>query len=129
MTGIDGKIADRGPGEHVAVAPGIQTPPSPLVYVLMNDQAYGVIQNIQDAQYDSRRHYSKIAVPDFAGFCKAIAMPHTRVGSVDDFPAALEAALAAEGPQLIEVDMCAIGPFAGGVLRPAPPSAELRQRG
>ena len=85
---------------------------APLVYVLMNDQAYGVIQNIQDAQYDSRRHYSKVAVPDFAAFCAAISMPHRVVRSVDDFPAALDAALAADGPQVVEVDMCTIGPFA-----------------
>jgi acetolactate synthase-1/2/3 large subunit len=85
---------------------------APLVYVLMNDQAYGVIQNIQDAQYASRRHYSKVAVPDFATFCQAIAMPHTVVRSVEDFPAALDAALAADGPQVVEVDMVAIGPFA-----------------
>ena len=78
----------------------------------MNDQAYGVTQNIQDAQYDSRRHYSKVAVPDFAAFCGAISMPHRVVRSVDDFPAALDAALAADGPQVVEVDMCAIGPFA-----------------
>ena len=45
-------------------------------------------------------------------FCAAISMPHTLVRSVEDFPAALQAALAAEGPQLVEVDMCAIGPFA-----------------
>ena len=31
----------------------------PITYVLMNDAAYGVIQNIQDAQYGGRRHYSK----------------------------------------------------------------------
>lgn len=85
---------------------------APLVYVLMNDQAYGVIENIQDAQYDGRRHYSKIAVPDFAGFCAAIGMPHRKVSAVEDFAAALDAAIAAPGPQLIEVDMCAIGPFA-----------------
>jgi acetolactate synthase-1/2/3 large subunit len=85
---------------------------APLVYVLMNDQLYGVIQNIQDAQYDSRRHYSKVAVPDFATFCRAISMPHTVVRSVEDFPAALDAALAADGPQVVEVDMVAIGPFA-----------------
>ncbi|MDR5654200.1 thiamine pyrophosphate-binding protein [Ruixingdingia sedimenti] len=85
---------------------------APVVYVLMNDQAYGVIQNIQDAQYDSRRHYSKIAVPDFAGFCRSIGMPHAVVRDVADFPAALDAALAAAGPQVVEVDMIAIGPFA-----------------
>ncbi|AHD01931.1 hypothetical protein METH_15675 [Leisingera methylohalidivorans DSM 14336] len=85
---------------------------APLVYVLMNDQAYGVIQNIQDAQYDSRRHYSQVAVPDFEAFCASIAMPHRKVTDVEDFGTALEAALAARGPQVIEVDMCAIGPFA-----------------
>ena len=85
---------------------------APLVYVLMNDQAYGVIQNIQDAQYDSRRHFSKVAVPEFPTFCRAIGMPHTIVRSVEDFPAALDAALAADGPQVVEVDMVAIGPFA-----------------
>jgi acetolactate synthase-1/2/3 large subunit len=85
---------------------------APLVFVLMNDQAYGVIQNIQDAQYDSRRHYSKVAVPDFAAFCAAISMPHRVVRNVEDFPAALEAALEAPGPQVVEVDMVAIGPFA-----------------
>ena len=91
---------------------------APLVYVLMNDQAYGVIENIQDAQYGSRRHYSKVAVPEFAGFCASIGMPHTRIGAVDDFAPALDAALAAPGPRLIEVDMCAIGPFAESFAGP-----------
>ena len=84
---------------------------APLVYLLMNDKAYGVIQNIQDAQYDSRRHYSALATPDFAGFCKAIGMPHRVISDVADFPTAFDEAVAADGPQLIEIDMCAIGPF------------------
>ncbi|UOA29316.1 thiamine pyrophosphate-binding protein [Pseudosulfitobacter sp. DSM 107133] len=91
---------------------------APLVYVLMNDQAYGVIENIQDAQYDSRRHYSKVAVPEFGAFCGSIRMPHVKVSAVDDFEAALQVALAAEGPRLIEVDMCAIGPFAEAFAGP-----------
>lgn len=84
---------------------------APLVYLLMNDKAYGVIQNIQDAQYDSRRHYSALATPDFAGFCKSIGMPHRVISDVADFPTAFDEAVAADGPQLIEIDMCAIGPF------------------
>jgi len=91
---------------------------APLVYVLMNDQAYGVIQNIQDAQYDSRRHYSQLHVPDFKAFCGSINMPHVRVDDVAEFEAVLEAAIAAEGPRLIEVDMCAIGPFAQSFAGP-----------
>lgn len=85
---------------------------APLVFVLMNDQAYGVIRNIQDAQYDGRHHYSALQTPDFAKHCASIGLPHTRISDVDAFAAALDAALAAPGPQLIEVDMIAIGPFA-----------------
>lgn len=85
---------------------------APLVYVLMNDRAYGVIRNIQDAQYDSRHHYSALRTPDFAAHCASIGMPHHRIADVDDFATALDAAIAARGPQLIEIDMVAIGPFA-----------------
>jgi acetolactate synthase-1/2/3 large subunit len=91
---------------------------APLVYVLMNDKAYGVIRNIQDAQYQGRHHYSALAVPEFAGFCASIGMPHVKVDDVAQFEAALQAALEAEGPQLIEVDMIAIGPFAEAFAGP-----------
>lgn len=91
---------------------------APLVYVLMNDKAYGVIRNIQDAQYDGRQHYSQIAVPEFAAFCGSIGMPHVCVDAVEAFEATLQEALAAEGPRLIEVDMCAIGPFAEAFAGP-----------
>ena len=97
---------------------------APLVYVLMNDQAYGVIQNIQDAQYDSRRHYSALHVPDFEGFCASVGMPHVKVSDVGDFEAALAAAMAADGPRLIEVDMCAIGPFAEAFAGPPAGAAQ-----
>ncbi|MDQ7261836.1 thiamine pyrophosphate-binding protein [Paracoccus sp. PS-1] len=85
---------------------------APLVYVLMNDRAYGVIRNIQDAQYGSRHHYSALATPDFRSFCASIGMPHRRVDDLAQFEAAFDAAIAADGPQVIEIDMCAIGPFA-----------------
>lgn len=97
---------------------------APLVYVLMNDQAYGVIQNIQDAQYDSRRHYSALRVPEFAGFCASVGMPHQKVQSVEAFEAALDTAMAADGPQLVEVDMCAIGPFAEAFAGPPAGAAQ-----
>jgi acetolactate synthase-1/2/3 large subunit len=85
---------------------------APLVYVLMNDRAYGVIRNIQDAQYDSRHHYSALHTPDFAAHCASIGLPHRVVRDVGDFAAALDGALSADGPQMVEVDMVAIGPFA-----------------
>jgi acetolactate synthase I/II/III large subunit len=78
----------------------------------MNDRGYGVIRNIQDAQYDGRRCYSDLLTPDFAKLSAGIGLPHERVAVVDAFESALDRALAARGPQLIEIDMTAIGPFA-----------------
>jgi acetolactate synthase I/II/III large subunit len=85
---------------------------APVVLILMNDQAYGVIQNIQDAQYAGRRHYSAPIAPDFGTLAQAIDLTHERVTRVEDFAAALERGLAVAGPMLLEIDMRAIGPFA-----------------
>ena len=82
-----------------------------VVYVLMNDRGYGVIRNIQDAQYDGRRIYADILTPDFSLVCRSVGLPHERVNKIEDFDAALDRALAAPGPRMIEIDMIAIGPF------------------
>ncbi len=82
-----------------------------VVFVLMNDRGYGVIRNIQDAQYGGRRVYADILTPDFALICQAIGLPHQRVSDITKFAAAFDSALVASGPGLIEIDMAAIGPF------------------
>ncbi|MEW5422742.1 thiamine pyrophosphate-binding protein [Amorphus sp. 3PC139-8] len=89
-----------------------------LVYVLMNDAAYGVIQNIQDAQYEGRRHYSALKTPNFAKLCEAVDMPHMKIDRIDAFADAFDAALKVEGPIVLEVDMVAIGPFADAFAGP-----------
>ncbi len=82
-----------------------------VIYVMMNDRGYGVIRNIQDAQYQGRRMYADILTPDFALICRAVGLPHTRIARIEDFEPALDCAIAAVGPQMIEIDMTAIGPF------------------
>ena len=84
----------------------------PITFVLMNDAAYGVIENIQDAQYAGRRHYSKLKTPDFGVLCQAIGMSHHQVNRVEDFPMVFDTAMTGDGPAMVEVDMTAIGPFA-----------------
>ena len=79
--------------------------------VLMNDQRYGVIQNIQDASYGGRRCYVELHTPDYAQLCASIKLPHARVQNLDALPAQLEAAWAQKGPFLLEIDMRAIGSF------------------
>jgi len=89
-----------------------------MVFVLMNDKGYGVIRNIQDAQYGSRHVYSNILTPDFALLCAAVGLPHVRISDLAQFDGALDAALAAPGPRMIEIDMVAIGPFSQSFAGP-----------
>jgi acetolactate synthase-1/2/3 large subunit len=89
-----------------------------VVFILMNDRGYGVIRNIQDAQFGGRRHYADLHTPDFGLLCAALSLPHERVSQIENFEAALDRALARSGPQLVEVDMTAIGPFAESFAGP-----------
>jgi len=82
-----------------------------MVFVLMNDHGYGVIRNIQDAQYEGRRVYADILTPDFSLLCQSVGLSHRRVSDISDFGAVLDSALAKPGPSLIEIDMVTIGPF------------------
>ncbi|MET3474376.1 thiamine pyrophosphate-binding protein [Variovorax atrisoli] len=84
---------------------------APMVIVLMNDKSYGVIKNIQDAQYGGRQCYAELHTPDYDLLCKSIALPHARVHDLAELPARIGEALAAEGPFLLEIDMLSIGSF------------------
>lgn len=84
---------------------------APMVIVLMNDKSYGVIKNIQDAQYGGRRCYAELHTPDYALLCKSIVLPHARVSRLEELKGQLDEALAARGPFLLEIDMLSIGGF------------------
>jgi acetolactate synthase I/II/III large subunit len=89
-----------------------------IAFILMNDRGYGVIRNIQDAQFGGRRHYADLHTPDFKLIAAALGIAHQRVSRAEDFDQALACALSAGGPQLVEVDMAAIGPFAESFAGP-----------
>jgi acetolactate synthase-1/2/3 large subunit len=82
-----------------------------IVFVLMNDRGYGVIRNIQDAQFGGRRHYADLHTPEFKLLASAFGLRHQRVADLDDFANTLDRALLASGPQMVEIDMRAIGRF------------------
>jgi acetolactate synthase-1/2/3 large subunit len=96
-----------------------------VVFILMNDSGYGVIRNIQDAQYGGRRVYSNILTPDFALVCASVGLPHERVTNIGAFGTALRRAIETTGPCFIEVDMVAIGPFSHSFA--GPPAGAARQ--
>ncbi|MCK9508953.1 MAG: thiamine pyrophosphate-binding protein [Pigmentiphaga sp.] len=79
--------------------------------ILMNDQSYGVIKNIQDAVYGGRKHYVQLHTPDYALLSQSLQLEHVRITDLNQFGPALNAALAKKGPVLIEIDMLTIGGF------------------
>lgn len=83
-----------------------------VTVILMNDRGYGVIRNIQDAQYGGRRYYADLLTPDFALHAQSIGLPYRRVSDIGAVGAVLDEAMRTDGPMLIEIDMVAIGPFA-----------------
>ena len=79
--------------------------------ILMNDKGYGVIRNIQDAQYGGRRYYSDILTPEFRRISESLGLAHCLAKTIPQFRRGLKACLAAKGPAILEVDMQSIGSF------------------
>ncbi|MBU6491993.1 MAG: thiamine pyrophosphate-binding protein [Burkholderiales bacterium] len=89
-----------------------------LLVILMNDKCYGVIRNIQDAQYGGRRCYVDLHQPEFAAFCASLGMRHEKIDAIDQAEAAIARGLAHDGPVLLEVDMLSVGQFAAQFAGP-----------
>ncbi len=89
-----------------------------VMIVLMNDQCYGVIRNIQDAQYGGRRCYVQLHQPEFAQFCASFGMKHYRISALEQVDAVIRDGMAASGPVMVEVDMLSIGSFATAFAGP-----------
>jgi acetolactate synthase I/II/III large subunit len=82
-----------------------------VMIVLMNDQCYGVIRNIQDAQYGGRRCFVQLHQPEFAQFCASFGMKHLRISSMEQADAVIREGMAQSGPVMVEVDMLSVGSF------------------
>jgi acetolactate synthase I/II/III large subunit len=89
-----------------------------VMIVLMNDQCYGVIRNIQDAQYGGRRMFVDLHQPDFAQFCASFGMTHHRITSLDRAEEIIRHGYEKTGPVMIEVDMVSVGSFATAFAGP-----------
>jgi acetolactate synthase I/II/III large subunit len=89
-----------------------------MLVILMNDGGYGVIKNIQDADYGSRHCYVDLHTPDFAALCASMGARHLHLRAPADTDALLREALTHNTPVVLEVDMAAWGPFAHKVAGP-----------
>ncbi|MOA18152.1 Acetolactate synthase isozyme 2 large subunit [compost metagenome] len=97
-----------------------------MVIILMNDQRYGVIRNIQDAIYGSRHCYVELHTPDYAKLSESLGLRHALVSDLKDFAAVLDGALNQPGPFLLEVDMLSVGSF--NTQFAGPPNSETKHQ-
>jgi acetolactate synthase-1/2/3 large subunit len=89
-----------------------------VMVVVMNDQGYGVIRNIQDAHYGGRRGYTDVLTPKFADVCASLGLSYYRVDDMKASKEVLGAAIEENGPTLVEIDMISIGDFAARFAGP-----------
>ena len=95
-----------------------------VLIILMNDGGYGVIRNIQDANFGSRHYFVDLHNPDFSLLAKSLQLPHARVTDLDKLGAPLAELMAIKGPALLEIDMLKVGPFAAAYAGPPDGKAE-----
>jgi len=75
-----------------------------IIVIVCDNQAHGSILYSQWQQFDRDRDYAtRLTSPDFAAVARAYGVPAWRVERSAEFAAALDAALAAEGPALLHL--------------------------
>jgi acetolactate synthase-1/2/3 large subunit len=74
-----------------------------VVFLVLNNGSFGTIRMHQETRFPGRTVATDLVNPDFVALAAASGVPATRVAATAEFGAALEAALAADGPRLIEL--------------------------
>lgn len=82
-----------------------------VVIMVMNDQGYGVIKDIQDTLYGGRHYAADPIGPDLEGLAKLANMPFWRISALEELAPKLREAIAVDGPALVDVDMTKFGPY------------------
>jgi acetolactate synthase-1/2/3 large subunit len=108
-------VAVAGDGDFLMTAQELATAVQHRLDVVMlvaNNGMYGTIRMHQERAYPGRVIATDLQNPDFAALAEAYGAHGERVSDADAFPAALERALAAGGPAVLDlqVDPEAIAP-------------------
>ena len=80
----------------------------PLITVVFDDGAYGNVRRMQEQLYDNRTIASELKNPSFAALGEVFGLQGLRATEPDELRLALRAALAHNGPSLIEVPVGAM---------------------
>ena len=87
----------------------------PLIICVFNDSGYGVLRYLQQNRF-GRINETDLGKVAFAQMARSMGVPGERVDSVDAFADAMDRALAAQGPYLIDVDMEHFAPMEISVM-------------
>jgi len=74
-----------------------------IVLLVVNNGMYGTIRMHQERHYPGRVHGTSLTNPDFAAFARAFGAHGETVEATEQFPAALDRALSAGRPALLEL--------------------------
>ncbi|MDC0227310.1 thiamine pyrophosphate-binding protein [Alphaproteobacteria bacterium] len=80
-----------------------------VVFLVMNDQGYGVIKHIQESMYGGRKFYADLIGPDFQDLAKVAKMKYKRIDHANELEKILEEAVKFSGPFLVEVNVHSVG--------------------
>lgn len=106
-------VGDGGLMLNAAELPTAVQENTRLVLLVMNDKGYGILRNLEDAQFGGRRYYCDLHTPDFEQLAQAHGYGFARITDFDKLEDQLQEALAIDAPAtMIEFDMDQIGPFA-----------------
>ncbi|SFC20551.1 thiamine pyrophosphate-binding protein [Tropicimonas isoalkanivorans] len=105
-------VGDGGFGQNPAMLATAVAENTPVIWIIMNNNAYGTIAGLQKANYGLTHGttFPKAAspaeqTPDYAAIARAYGCEGVRVTSADGFKPALEAAIASGKPTVIDVAM------------------------
>ena len=84
---------------------------APVVAIVFDDSAYGVLRNIQDAHFEGRRIGVNLQSPDFVTIARAFGWNSERARSAEEFRKAFRAAVESRQPWMVVVDSNSIGPM------------------
>ncbi len=80
-----------------------------VVFLVMNDQGYGVIKHIQESMYGGRKFYADLIGPDFKDLAKVAKMKYKRINHANELEKILDEAVKFSGPVLVEVNVHSVG--------------------
>ena len=90
----------------------------PVTICLFNDGGYGVLRRIEQARFGGRTFGVDLATPDFPALAHSMGVEAHAVAGVDQFRAAFRAAMEADGPVLLDIDLNALHPIGEYPPRP-----------